>query len=101
MKKANQSLPNHILRREANAYDSLGVFSLMEGTKGGAKIARNISEAIGYTEGIALAECNIVRAKATYEGRSTALNEELVEKQRKVYELSVKEEVKKLQWRQV
>ena len=92
MKTLDLSLPPRILQMEAIVYNALGRIALEEGTKESAKAAveyfeklRDISKAIGFVEGVALAEANIAMAMAEYEGNSSVSNEEAIENDQEMY----------------
>ena len=81
---------------EASAYYTHGQIALDEGTEESARSAEayfetslQVFEAIGDTEGVAIAKSNIAYAKSKYEdGRN---NEELVKASRDLYKLGVAE----------
>ena len=92
MKTADPSLPRLARRIEGHAYNNLGYIAFKEGTNESAKAAveyfekyRNICEEIDYAEGVTIAESNVALAKAEFEGRSKENNQELLEKQQKMY----------------
>ena len=93
-----ESVPQiEILCLEASVYSSLGLIAIQEGTKAGARTAvghfekiRDNYDEVGDTKCVALAESNLIMAKATYEGVSAKGNKEKVlENQQKVYNLCV------------